>query len=237
VTEQNDEVVAADSGVKVVGAPPPTTPDSPASSAPTPPTERSERARRAAVSAGPGRGRPNLVLAAIAAVAVILAVTFGVLYVTKSSSGSSPQDPAVISAANKFMTAFFNFNAQSVDADFNSITAMATGNFSSQANQFFNSAIRTQLEKALAESRGQVRADYVQSENDAHTAATVYAVVDQLYVNNKINTPQSDVVRLLIDLKLVGSTWKIANVTVLEGATPGSAGTGSGSAGSSVPGQ
>jgi hypothetical protein len=77
----------------------------------------------------------------------------------------------------------------------------------------------------------------VQSENDAHTAATVYAVVDQLYVNNKINTPQSDVVRLLIDLKLVGSTWKIANVTVLEGATPGSAGTGSGSAGSSVPGQ
>jgi hypothetical protein len=230
VTEHDDDEVAADSGVKVVGAPPPVPP-------PDLPTERSERARRTTAPAAAGRGRTNIVLAAVAAIAVVLAVAFGVLYATKSTSGPSPQDPAVISAADTFLTAFFNFNAQSVDSDFNAITAMATGNFSTQASQFFNSSIRSQLEKALAESRGQIRAKYIQSENDAHTAATVYAVVDQLYVNNKITTPQSDVVRLLIDLKLVGSTWKIANVSVLEGATPGSAGTASGSAGSSVPGQ
>jgi hypothetical protein len=114
---------------------------------------------------------------------------------------------------------------------------MATGNFSTQATQFFNSAIRTQLEKALAESRGQVRALYVQSENDAQTTASVYAVIDQVYVNNKITTPQSDVVRLIVDLTKVGASWKISNVSVLEGATPASTGSASGSAGSSVPGQ
>jgi hypothetical protein len=62
-------------------------------------------------------------------------------------------------------------------------------------------------------------------------------VVDQLYVNSKISTPQSDVLRILVNLQLVGSTWKISNVTVLEGATPASAGSSSGSAGSTVPGQ
>jgi hypothetical protein len=67
--------------------------------------------------------------------------------------------------------------------------------------------------------------------------ASVYAVVDQTYVNNKITSPQADVVRLVADLKQVGGVWKISDVTVLEGATPASTGSASGSAGSNVPGQ
>ena len=91
------------------------------------------------------------------------------------------------------------------------------------------------MESALAESRGQVRSLYVQTDNG--TSASVYAVVDQIYVNNKISTPQSDVLRILVNLAKVGPSWKISDVTVLEGATPASTGTGSGSAGSSVTGQ
>ena len=70
--------------------------------------------------------------------------------------------------------------------------------------------------------------------------ASIYAVIDQTYVNNKISTPQTDVVRLTAELQQVGGVWKISSVTVLEGATPASASTGnsgSGSAGSNVPGQ
>jgi hypothetical protein len=130
-----------------------------------------------------------------------------------------------------------NFNAKSVDSDFTAITNMATGAFSTQAKEFFNSNIRSSLEKALAESRGQVRALDVQSENQAAGTASVYAVVDQTYVNDKINTPQADVVRLTADLQRVDGVWKISDVTVLEGATPGSQGSASGSAGSNVPGQ
>ncbi len=225
----DDEDKAADSGVKVVGAP---------ETAPPPalPTKASERARRAAAPRRKGNGI-NLGLAVVAALAVIAAAVFGILWADKGTSLGTQQDPAVTSAANKFLTDFFNFNAKSIDTDFNAITAMATGQFATQANQFFNSAIRSELEKALAETRGQVRLLEVQSENDAQTTASVYAVVDEVYVNNKINTPQSDVVRLVVGLQKVGSVWKISDVNVLEGPNPASAGSASGSAGSSVPGQ
>jgi hypothetical protein len=66
---------------------------------------------------------------------------------------------------------------------------------------------------------------------------SVYVVDDQVYANNKITTPQSDVLRVVINLAKVGTAWKISDVTVLEGATPASTGSASGSAGSTVPGQ
>ena len=106
---------------------------------------------------------------------------------------------------------------------------MATGAFATQAQQFFNSSIRKALEEALAESRGQIRYLAVQSENQGAGTASVYAVVDQTYVNNKITSPQADVVRLVADLQQVDGVWKISDVTVLEGATPASTGSASGS--------
>lgn len=172
----------------------------------------------------------------VAVVGLVGTLAFGVLAATRSGGGPT-QDPAVVSASRAFLTDFFNFNAKTVDADFDAVTNMATGAFSTQAQQFFNTSIRKALEQALAESRGQVRALYVESENGAQTNASIYAVVDQTYVNNKFPSPQSDVVRLTADLLKVGGVWKISNVTVLEGATPGSVGSSSGSSGSSVPGQ
>jgi hypothetical protein len=179
--------------------------------------------------------RRGLVIAvgALAVLGMIGTLVFALMWAGASSSGVS--DPAMVGAARSFLTDLTNFDAKSVDADFSSITAMATGTFSSQATKFFNSSIRSELESALAESRGQIRSLYAQSDNG--TSASVYAVVDQVYVNNKISTPQSDVLRILVNLATSGSSWKISDVTVLEGATPASTGTGSGSAGSSVPGQ
>ncbi|HTU38836.1 MAG TPA: hypothetical protein VMF35_12635 [Acidimicrobiales bacterium] len=172
----------------------------------------------------------------VAVAGLVGTLVFGVLFASKSSGGPT-QDPAVISASRAFLTDFFNFNAKTVDSDFNAVTAMATGAFSNQASQFFNTSIRKALEQALAESRGQIRALYVQSENEGAGTASIYAVVDQTYVNNKINTPQADVVRLTATLQRVGGVWKISDVTVLEGASPSSVGSPSGSSGSSVPGQ
>jgi hypothetical protein len=226
-TEQQTEH-HADSGVRVVGATPAegeTSQEGQPPGAGTRPTGGTE----------PGPSRRTLrIVSVVAALGLAGTLLFGVLYATEGG-GSSGQNPAVLTTARTFLTEFFNFDAKSVDSDFNAVSAMATGAFSTQAKEFFNSNIRTALEKALAESRGQIRALYVQSETA--TTATVYAVVDQTYVNNKFSSPQADVVRLVVDLQLVGSTWKISNVTVLEGATPGSTGSASGSAGSSVPGQ
>lgn len=158
---------------------------------------------------------------------------FGVLWATASTSSS--QDPAMTGAARTFLTDLTNFNAKTIDADFNSITSMATGTFSGQATKFFNSSIRAELQNALAESRGQIRNLYTQSDNGSQAA--VYGVIDQVYVNNKISTPQSDVLRVVVNLQKAQGSWKISDVTVLEGATPASTGSASGSAGSTVPGQ
>jgi hypothetical protein len=185
---------------------------------------RAERAR----GKGPRRLTSVLAVLGLAGTAV-----FGVLWATASTSSS--QDPAMTSAARSFLTDLTNFNAKTIDADFNSITSMATGTFSGQASKFFNSSIRTELQSALAESRGQIRNLYTQSDNGSQAA--VYGVIDQVYVNNKISTPQSDVLRVVVNLQQVQGSWKIADVTVLEGATPASTGTASGSAGSTVPGQ
>ena len=197
------------------------------------------RRRPGGPPSGPSR-KAFQIAAGLAALGLVGTLVFGILWGTQSSGGGPVQDPAVKSAARTFLTDFFNFTPRTVDSDFNAITGMATGQFSSQVNQFFNSSIRKALETADASSRGEVRGVYVQSENPAQTAASIYAVIDQTYANNKSTSLGSDVVRLTADLRKVNGTWKISNVTVLEGATPSSASTGnsgSGSAGSNVPGQ
>ncbi|HEX4176293.1 MAG TPA: hypothetical protein VHY81_10295 [Acidimicrobiales bacterium] len=186
---------------------------------------------------GPSRRSFRLV-SLVAALGLLGTIVFGVLYATNSSG--PVQDPGVLSASRTFLIDFFNFTPKTVDSDFNAITGMATGQFSSQANQFFNSTIRKQLQTAAASSRGQIRYLAVQQEGNPAGTASIYAVVDQTYANNKSTSLGSDVVRLTADLQQLHGTWKISNVTVLEGATPqssSSGGSGSGSSGSSVPGQ
>jgi hypothetical protein len=233
----SEEEGIMDSGVKVVGA---TSPDD-APSAPgagEPAADGTlggggpERRQGGVTGAQPPR-RIFLGTVALAVLGLLGTLVFGLLWAGSSNSGG--QDPAVKSAARNFLSDLTNFDAKTIDADFGSITSMATGAFAGQADKFFNSSIRNELEVALAESRGQIRYLFVQSESA--TQAVIYAVVDQVYVNNKISTPQSDVLRILVNLQKVGSTWKISDVTVLEGATPASTGSSSGSAGSSVPGQ
>jgi hypothetical protein len=221
-----------DRGVRVVGATEDDAPETADSAPPGPPPD---------VVGGDGTPGPSprafRIVSVLAAAGLLLALIFGVLYATSGGGDDHVQDPAVLAASRTFLTNFFNFDAKTVDANFNTVEGMATGKFSSQAQQFFNSNIRKALQQALAESRGQIRYLEVQKDDPGAGTASIYAVIDQTYVNNKINTPQSDVVRLTADLKQVNGTWKIANVTVLEGATPQSAGSASGSAGSNVPGQ
>lgn len=183
--------------------------------------------------ARPARGRKGVVALAIVAVLGVA----GTVVFWQKWSGLNDQQQAAAQArrsASTFLVALTNFDAKSVDQDFANITAMATGPFAKQANQFFNSSIRQQLENALASSRGQVRSLYVQSAGGGQ--ATVYAVVDQLYVNRTLSAPQSDVLRVVVQLAQTGGAWKIADVTVLEGpslTSPGTGGSGSSSPGTS----
>jgi hypothetical protein len=177
--------------------------------------------------------RRAVVVPTLAVMGLLGTLTFGLLWAGKGASVGP--DPAMTGAARAFMTDLTNFNAKSIDTDFNAITSMATGTFSGQARDFFDSSIRSRLRAVLAESRGQIRDLYVQRESASQ--GSVYVVDDQVYANAKITTPQSDVLRVVVHLAKVGRAWKISGVTVLQGATPASTGSPSGPAGSTVPGQ
>ena len=183
----------------------------------TPRAAGAGRARAARPVDGAHRGRAGMVVLAVIAVLGIA----GTVVFWRSWSNLNGQNATADQAsraASTFLVDLTNFDAKSVDADFGRLQAMATGQFAKQAGQFFNSSIRQQLENALASSRGQVRNLYVQSVSGP--TATVYAVVDQLFVNRSLAAPQSDVLRVVVQMTDVSGTWKVSDVTVLEGPSP-----------------
>ena len=173
-----------------------------------------------------GRRVVSVATAVVAVGGVAGTIGFGLAWHNLQSQSGGPA--AARQAASHFLYDLTNFSGRTVDRDFTAVTGLATGSFANQATQFFGSAIRQQLESAQASSQGQIRSLYVETYSGNH--ATVYGVVDQTYSNNKIQTPQSDVLRVVVDLSPVSGVWKVANLTVLEGPqSPG--GTSSGAAG------
>ena len=93
-----------------------------------------------------------------------------------------------------------------------SIDAIGDGT-SPAGHQFLDSSIRSELESALAESAGGSGACTCRLQRTS--GLRPYAVVDQVYVNNKCSTPQSDVLRILVN-RPGSAELKISDVTVLE---------------------
>ncbi len=159
-----------------------------------------------------------IALTAISLVAIVLAALFFTAYANDQHQLS--QSVVVRQVSTNFLIALTNFNPKTVDSDLTTLGTYATGNFKKQATQFFGSNIRQALEVTSAASRGQVRNLYVQSLSG--NSSTVYAVVDQTYVNNKMSTPSADVLRLSIDLtQQPGGRWLISDVTVLGNSSNG----------------
>ncbi len=137
---------------------------------------------------------------------------FGKAWLSQRSSNAELAQ--VRSTAAAFSTALSNFDPGTVDADFARIQSYATGSFATQAKQFFGSSIRQQLETAGAASRGQVADLFVESMNSG--AATVFAVVDQTYLNDKLTSAAADTLRLELSMVKGASGWKISAVTVVQ---------------------
>jgi hypothetical protein len=214
-TDTSPEVEAPDDGS---GA---DSPDPKAAAAPAKGKGSAPAARGRWYARSLGR-KTQMVVLVIAVLGVVGTAVFGNAWA--SLSDRQDQQAQVESVNSNFLLALTNFDAKSVDADFNKIQTYATGSFANQSNQFFGSTIRSQLEAALASSRGQIRSQYVQSING--NKASVYSVVDQTYINNKMKSPSADELQIQTDLTMTGSGWKVSNVTVLNNSGAGS-GTGS----------
>ncbi|MCU1371582.1 MAG: hypothetical protein JWO77_2776 [Ilumatobacteraceae bacterium] len=164
----------------------------------------------------------------LAAIGLIGTVAFGLAWLNardEASTGSASQGaPAeLLSTARGFAEDLTNFDGATIDRDFDRITAQATGDFRSQADQFFSSDVRKQLKTAQASSRGEIRSAYVQTVDGDR--GTVFVVVDQTIANNASPEPQADTLRMELGLVQRDGTWKVERVSVLTapgGATAGS---------------
>ncbi|GAC1593314.1 MAG: hypothetical protein NVS3B21_14220 [Acidimicrobiales bacterium] len=176
----------------------------------------------------PGPRRPSPLVVILAITAVLGLVGTGVFWSKwHSLSSRDHQQGAVTTTSTEFLKALTNFDAATIDADFNRVESYAVGHFKGQADQFFSSDVRKALAKVQAVSRGQIRDLYVESLKGDQ--ATVYASVDQTIANINFKAPEQDQLRIVLNLARQPQGWRISDVTVLQapavptpgGATPG----------------
>jgi len=130
---------------------------------------------------------------------------------TASADGESADMAAGATSFSKSLT---NFDGATIDRDFDRIVAKSTGEFRSQADDFFSSKVRKQLKEAQASSRGEVRSAYVQSFDGDR--GTVFVVLDQTIANNQSPKPKADTLRMELSLVRTGGVWKVGQVDVLS---------------------
>jgi hypothetical protein len=163
----------------------------------------------------------------LAILGLVGTLAFGLAWLNARDGGSgaassSDRSAELLKAAKDFSKDLTNFDGATIDRDFDRITARATGDFRSQADQFFSSDVRSQLKKAQASSRGEVRSAYVQTVDGDR--GTVFVVVDQTIANNASPQPQADTLRMELGLVRRDGTWKVERVSVLTAPSGGATG-------------
>ena len=173
----------------------------------------------------PERRRPGALMVVLAVVA-LAGIVGTIVFWSKwhALSEHAGQQAAVTRTSTDFLKALTNFDAATVDADFNRVESYAVGNFRNQANQFFSTDVRKALAKVQAVSRGQIRDLYVESLKGDQ--ATVYASIDQTIANINFKAPEQDELRIVVNLTDTKQGWRVSDVTVLQAPavpTPGAA--------------
>ncbi|MDE3085569.1 MAG: hypothetical protein KGJ77_02290 [Acidobacteriota bacterium] len=178
---------------------------------------RRRRGRAATMGARRSDGPAWLVpvMMVVTAVALFLALLFGLAWGNLNSQNQAQSD--VKNVARQFLVAYTNFTPKNLDAKFQTLQGLATGNFVNQADQIFGSSIRQALKQAQVSSEGEVRYLYLQSIQG--TQASVYAWVDQTAVNNKVPKPFTDTLQMQLTLVETSQGWKMSGARVLNSPT------------------
>jgi hypothetical protein len=155
------------------------------------------------------------VLLAVTTVALFLALLFGLAWSNLNSQQQA--QTAVKNVARQFLVAYTNFTPKNLDAKFQTLQDLATGNFVNQADQIFGSDIRQALKAAQVSSEGEVR--YLDVETIQGDQASVYAWVDQTAVNNKVPKPFTDTLQMQLTLVDTNQGWKMSSARVLNSPT------------------
>jgi hypothetical protein len=150
------------------------------------------------------------------AIAVGVAATFAWFwweYKTEEYSREEIED-----VATNFTMALTDFSAETIDEDVEEIQSFAVGSFADEVDTFFGEEAVAAIKEAEATSDGEIEGLYVQSIGDG--TASVFALVSETVTNSSLDEPQTDTLRLEIDLIETTNGWKVESVEVLQ--APGS---------------
>ena len=151
----------------------------------------------------------------IAAVAVILAVLFAVLW--RGEAGGDDREQEVRAVSRSFLTALTNFSAETIDQDVAEIRSFAVGRFAEEVEVTFSDERVEAIRSQGATSTGEIEANYVQEVGE--DTATVFGVVQESVVSESA-PPREDTLRIELDLIETADSWKVENVILLQ--TPSS---------------
>lgn len=141
------------------------------------------------------------------------AVTFGLLWFDLKSEDDRRDE--IRSAATDFVNALTNFSYETIEDDALEIRSYATGRFAEEAEVFFGERAIEAIQDAEAISEGDIRSIFIQDIGDSDEASA-FAVVSETITNVSAEEPQTDILRMNIDLVLDDGRWKVENVEVLE---------------------
>jgi hypothetical protein len=176
----------------------------------------SSRRSRGAANPLPSAGTVWKVLAVLGLLGTI---GFGLAWRSADShattkDGLAPEVIDMRTAGREFAIALTNFDASTIDADFDRIVDFATGDFADEADRFYDEEIRSQLREAQATSRSEIRDIYVQSFSG--DTGLVFFTADQTIANNLSPQPITDTLRVELGMVRVEGEWKIRTVEVLD---------------------
>jgi plasmid stabilization system protein ParE len=179
-------------------------------------SEALRRDRRSASNPLPSVGTVWKVLAVLG---ILGTIGFGLAWRAADSratteDGLAPEVVDMRTAGREFAIALTNFDAGTIDADFDRIVDFATGDFEEEADRFYDEEIRTQLREAQATSRSEIRDIYVQSFSG--DTGVVFFTADQTIANNLSPQPITDTLRVELGMVQVDGEWKVRTVEVLD---------------------
>lgn len=152
----------------------------------------------------------------LAVFALAAAIVFGILWWGLHSQEATRSD--VRATATEASLALTQFSYKNAHTDVAQIQKVATGDFKNQVKQLFSKNTISQIQKVKAVSDSQVESVFVQSVSG--DSATAFAVVQETISNKLSRTPQTQTVRLQLDLIHASDGWKVDQVTLFQTPTP-----------------
>jgi Mce-associated membrane protein len=150
----------------------------------------------------------------LAAIAVVLAVLDVVLFVLPVQRSSSTAARGQVLAAAKADTALvISYNYQHVDADAAKAGATLTGAFAAEYQKSMNSIVKVQAPKLKAVVEGQIDSAGIEAVSGDGKQVTVIVFGQQKVTNSTLTQPRTDLIRLRVTMTLVGTMWKISQVS------------------------